>query len=78
MSFEIPPSTVAEQDQRVASMSEILKIAGGIHLENIEACGQTAAMIGLASELFGRLDADPALVVDLLTVAIDKLAKAAV
>ncbi|MCG7607117.1 hypothetical protein [Mycobacterium sp. CnD-18-1] len=77
MSFEIPSAYIAQLDQRVAAIGEVLTTVVDAHRIDVANHGESAALLAFADGVAVALGNDPYYVVDLLTVAVNRLSKKA-
>lgn len=74
--FEIPPEYISKLDQRTAAIGEVLMTVVDAHRIDVANHGESVALLSFADGVAVALNNDPYYVIDLLTVAINRLAKA--
>jgi hypothetical protein len=72
--MDIPASTIAQYDQRLAAIKDHLNAIIAAHRKDIANHGDAYSTIGLAGGISERAKDDPMHVTDLLAVAINRLA----
>ena len=72
--MDIPASTIAQYDQRLAAIKDHLNAIIAAHRKDIANHGDAYSTIGLASGISECAKDDPMHVTDLLAVAINRLA----
>lgn len=77
MSFEVPPEYIAKLDQRVAAVGECLTMIVDAHRTDCANRGDSTSMLSFASGVKVALEGDPNYVIDLLTVAVNRLSRKA-
>ena len=75
MSFELPPATVAQLDQDVALVGEVLTTIVDAHRVDVSNFGDSASIISIAAAFAEAMQDNPWYVVNLLTIAVNRLAR---